>query len=99
MNTAARVIFSVRLLTFLALIALPGIGFAQDVTPPNINALSFTPTSINTSAGPATVTVNFTLADTGTGVLYFESAFVDPSNTFAQRAFKLFSPPKNSVTD
>ena len=54
---------------FVALMALPGIGLAQPM--PQITALSFTPTSINTSAAAATVTLSYTASSAGGGIFYF----------------------------
>src|SRR5258706_9916187 len=84
------------ILFFLILIALPSAGLAQT---PNLTALSFTPTSINTGGGPATVTVNFTSTDNVSSIFYFETAFVDPTNVFTHRAFKFLSPPRSPATD
>jgi hypothetical protein len=95
MITGTRMLQKARPLAFLIVMALPGVGLAQ----PSITALSFTPAAINTSAGPANVTVNFSLSDASSGVLYFQTAFVDPSGFFYQSASKLFSPTSNSVTD
>lgn len=86
------------LIAFLLLLALPGVGLAQDTTPPNITAFSFTPTSIDTSASSANVTVSPTLTDNSSGVSYLEFAFVDPSGAFVQRGTMSFAPPQTSVT-
>src|SRR5260370_24704225 len=82
------------LLVFLILMALPGAALAQ----PSITTLSFTPATINTTAGPASVVVNFSLTDPGAGITYFETAFVDPFGSTFQRVSKTFS-PSNPITD
>jgi hypothetical protein len=94
MNTGTRMLRNTSLLAFLIVMALPGVGLAQ----PSVTALSFTPAAINTSAGPANVTVNFSLSDTSSGISYFQTAFVDPSGFFFQSASKQFT-PSNSITD
>src|SRR5216684_3781314 len=97
MRTVTQVIKNTGLLVFsiLILMALPGVGLAQ----PSITSLSFTPTAINTSAGPASVTVNFSLSDASSGILYFSAAFVDPSSFFFQSGSKLYNTPSSPVTD
>ncbi|HEY6392735.1 MAG TPA: hypothetical protein VIX89_15755, partial [Bryobacteraceae bacterium] len=82
-------------MALLILMALPGVGLAQ----PAISALSFTPAAINTSAGPAGVTMNFSLTDSSAGISYFETAFADPFGGFGPRASKSFSPASGSITD
>ncbi|MDP8980940.1 MAG: hypothetical protein M3O35_10145 [Acidobacteriota bacterium] len=86
------------LLAFSIVMALPAVGLAQDTTPPTVAALSVSPSAVNTNAGPATVNVNFTLTDAGTGVYYLETALTDPTGSFVLRAFKIFT-PSASVTD
>jgi len=79
----------------LGLIALPIAGFAQG---PALTVLNFSPSSINTSSAPATVTVNFTSTDGSAGINYFETAFVDPTGVFFQRASQVLSPPQAPAT-
>ena len=81
------VVFLPMVLTVLA----AGV-WAQDTTPPRLTALSFMPYSINTSTGPATVTVNFAATDNSSGFAYFEITFVDPSATVVQRGSLQLSP-------
>lgn len=50
-----------------------------DTTPPVLTALSFSPAAINTGAGPATVTVNFSATDDISGTISFSAAFISPS--------------------
>lgn len=46
------------------LVAIPLLSLAQsDTTAPQLTAFSFTPSTIDTTAGPATLTVNFSLTD------------------------------------
>ena len=94
MKTGTRIINNSSLLIFLILLALPGVGLAQ----PAISALSFTPAAINTSSGPASVTVNFSLTDSSSGISYFETAFVDPFGNFGPRVSKTFSPATSPGT-
>jgi hypothetical protein len=95
MKIGTQVVKNANVLTFLIVMALPIVGLAQ----PSITALSFTPAAIDTSAGPANVTVNFSLSDANSGVSFFSTAFVDPSGFFFQGTSKVLSPPSNSVTD
>src|SRR5262245_28271621 len=53
----------------------------QDVTPPTLTALSFTPTTINTSAGDAIVAVSLSATDDLSGVREVTVAFLSPSRT------------------
>jgi hypothetical protein len=81
------------LISSLMLAALPCVGLAQPV----LNSFSFAPSSIDTSAGAASVTVNFSATDTS-NMFYFEMAFVDPTGNYFQRGFKQLTPSTN-VTD
>jgi hypothetical protein len=72
----------------LLLAALSGTALAQ----PNLTGFSFAPTSINTGAGSADVTVTFDISDTAANVSYFEMAFIDPTGVFVQRGFKSLTP-------
>jgi hypothetical protein len=51
---------------------------AQDTTPPNLNAFDFSPKTIDTSAGPASVTVSFTVTDDISGANTFDVQFGSP---------------------
>ena len=93
MNRRDPAIRRVVLISSLMLAALPGVGLAQ----PLLNSFSFAPASINTAAGPASVTVSFSATDTS-NINYFEMAFIDPSGIFIQRGFKNLTPSTN-VTD
>src|SRR6266404_5609100 len=52
---------------------------AQDTVSPRLASLEFTPSEIDTSAGPADVKVSFTATDDLSGVSYLELSFVSPS--------------------
>ena len=71
-----------------AVLAGPATALAQPV----VNAFGFTPAIIDTSAGPADVTVNFTLSGLSNPV-YFEMSFADPSGAFVRRGIKSLTPP------
>src|ERR1700681_4455893 len=86
-STAAAVRVLPLILTVLA-----GAAQAQDTTPPQLKALSFSPSSIDTSRGPANVSVNATVTDNSSGVSYMEITFVDPSGTFVRHGSAAFSP-------
>src|ERR1700682_1502714 len=81
----------------LILTVLVGAAHAQDTAPPQLKALGFSPSSIDTSRGPANVSVNTTVTDNSSGVSYMEITFVDPSGTFVRRGSATF-PPALSVS-
>jgi hypothetical protein len=60
--------------------------------------LSFTPTTINTSAGPAVVTVSVSATDDLSGVANVSAVFFNPSGTLTASAGIGFSPPATSVS-
>jgi hypothetical protein len=59
--------------------ALSVFAQTQDITPPTLTALSFTPTAIDTSTAAASVTVSFSMTDDLTGAAGFQIDFVSPS--------------------
>src|SRR5437016_3765628 len=68
----------------------------QDVTPPTLTGLSFTPATINTASGPATVAVSLSATDDLSGVLGVQMRFVSPSGAQSRGASPNFSPPATS---
>jgi hypothetical protein len=76
----------------LLLLAFSNLGLAQSATPPRLTAFSLSPNSINTSAGPATVTAAFSATGSGAGVAFIEAALVDPSGVFVLHSSKAFAP-------
>ena len=61
----------------LAALLLPRGAAAQDVTAPQLTALSF-PSTVNVSGGPATVKVNYSATDDSSGVFSFAISFKAP---------------------
>ncbi len=61
----------------------------DDATPPELKSLRFTPATIDTSTGPAEVTVSFSAV--ASGATHFEATFVDASGTFRQSASAKFA--------
>ena len=60
----------------------PSFQTAQDdLTPPTLTALSFSPTAINTTAGSATVTINYSVTDDLSGANVLCGIFTSPSST------------------
>jgi len=57
----------------------PSTSGADDTEAPKLTSLRITPSSIDTSKGPAEVTISFTASDDASGVSYLETGFVDPS--------------------
>ncbi|HEY6391021.1 MAG TPA: Ig-like domain repeat protein [Bryobacteraceae bacterium] len=82
----------------VALLALvsTGVSFAEDdTTPPELKALRISPAEIQTSAGPAEVTLNFTITDDASGANYFEAVFTDPSGGERRSASGKFNPTRS----
>jgi hypothetical protein len=95
--------------------ALTGSGFptalnvrsATDTTSPTLTGLRFTPESVDTSAGPATVNVQLTATDDLSGVNYLEVSFMSTSgislggaakvdaNTSVSAAIPVTFPPRS----
>ena len=67
------------------------LAFSQD-TGPELQALSFAPRSIDTSAGPAKVMVNFRAAGRDSPAKHFEIGFASPSTVNAYKANATFAP-------
>jgi PKD repeat protein len=63
----------------------------EDVTPPTVTAFDFTPT-INTTSGPADVTVDFTVTDDLSGAVAFQATFGSPSGAQSQGRWANFGP-------
>lgn len=81
------------LITVVAGLLSTGSAFcADDTEAPKLTSLRFTPASIDTSKGPAVVTVSFAASDDASGVAYFEVSFVDPSGVFRQAGSAKFAP-------
>lgn len=70
----------------------------QDTDPPRLTSLRFTPESIDTSAGPATVNVAFRATSKVSGVTSMEVVFDSPSGVSKQRVSATF-PALNGVGD
>lgn len=71
---------------------------SNDTKSPQIVALGFTPAEVDTSTGPALVSVNFTATDDLSGVSYIELSFVSPSGTVSHRASAKFEPRQSIAT-
>src|SRR5713226_120653 len=72
------------------LLSAPSV-LAGDVNPPTLQALRFSPENVTTTNGTG-VTLTFTATDDDSGVIYFETAFVDPSGTIHLSASARFTP-------
>jgi hypothetical protein len=55
---------------------------AADTTPPQLVAFSFTPSAVNVSASPQSVTVNATITDDLSGFSYGDVQFTGPNNQY-----------------
>jgi hypothetical protein len=64
----------------------------QDVTPPTLTALSFTPTTIDTASGPASVAVSVSATDDLAGVAFVGVGFRSPSGAHNYISSQSFSP-------
>ena len=74
---------------------------AQDTVGPKLAALEFSPSQIDTSAGPAEVKLNYTATDDLSGVNYIELSFVSPSGVAKRQGSARFEPAlsvSNSMT-
>ena len=71
------------------------VGGEEDITPPTLTALSFTPTTINTAAGPADVTVSWSATDDLAGVTELNADFLSPSGAQSVRIFSTSAPATN----
>jgi hypothetical protein len=82
--------------TFLCVALSLSSAQSQDVTPPTLTAFSFTPTTLDTSAGPANVAVSFSATDNLSGIVNVRTDFESPSGTQLHSATSTFSPPTTS---
>jgi hypothetical protein len=88
----------VFIVTFLCASLSHSSAQSQDITPPTLTALSFTPTTIDTSAGSAIVTVHFSATDDLSGVERVVLDFENPSQTTLLEGAIHFSPSNTSVS-
>jgi hypothetical protein len=70
---------------------------AQDLTPPALTALSFSPMTISPSLGLGTVTINFMATDDLSGVSLVYVAFCGPSGTSGSISGTTYFTPATSV--
>ena len=70
----------------------------QDVTPPILTAFSFTPTTIDTASGPASVAVSVSATDNLAGVSFAAVAFRSPSGVQVDGASSFSPAPSVSGT-
>src|SRR5262249_12460103 len=73
-------------------------GQVGDVVPPTLTALSFTPPTINTAAGPAIVTGSVSATDDLSGVQRVDVVYKSPLGTVSGSTGIDFSPPATSGT-
>jgi hypothetical protein len=64
---------------------------SEDVTDPVLTALSFSPAAINTTGGPAGVTVSFTVTDDLSGAVLICADFISPSTTQVRQGCSSFA--------
>ena len=57
---------------------------ASDVTPPQLQALAFSPAAVDVSSGPQTIVVNMGVTDNLSGVSMVTATFVSPNGTIAE---------------
>jgi hypothetical protein len=79
-------------MTFLCVSFSLASAQSQDVTPPTLTVFSFTPTTIDTSAGPASVAVSVSATDDLSGVRAMVARFLSPSGAQAIDFSAGFSP-------
>jgi len=68
---------------------LGSIAFGDDTVPPQLVAFDFTPTNIDTTNGPASISVSGRLTDDVSGFAFGYIRFRSPSNT-QDRFFNLW---------
>jgi hypothetical protein len=85
------------IVTFLCASLLHSSAQSQDSTPPILTAFSFTPTTLDTSAGPAVVTASVAATDDLAGVRAVTVSFASPSGQQIAQSTTLF-PPATSVS-
>lgn len=66
----------------------------SDTIPPSLTALRFAPEAIDTSQGPATVTVELSATDNFSGVKSAEIVFVSPSGNLKRSGSAVFAPAR-----
>ena len=67
----------------------------SDVTPPELTALSFSPSTINTTTAPASVTVSYSVTDDLSGEQVFFARFRSPSGSQEQTNNDFYDPSTN----
>jgi trimeric autotransporter adhesin len=88
---------SFRLTILIFGLLCPRISGAQsDTTPPDLTSLSVSPTSVNVSSAPATVTVNIGAHDAGSGVASASVLLISPSSN--QQATCVSTAPSSGTT-
>jgi hypothetical protein len=70
------------------------VSSAVDDAPPDLTGLAFARDSVDTTAAPAAVIVNFTATDNLAGVRYVELSLLSPSGSSTQRAKVNLTPAK-----
>jgi hypothetical protein len=83
--------------------AVEGLGFptrlevrsTKDTTSPKLSRLEFTPPRIDTTVGPADVTLSFTATDDLAGVSYLELVFISPAGTYRHGGPSKFEPTRS----
>src|SRR5262249_39461404 len=88
----------VFVVTFLCIFLSPSSAQIQDTTPPILTAFSFSPTTIDTSSGPARVTVSLSATDDLTGMAFVLVQFASPSGTQVRVADTFTSAPATSFS-
>jgi hypothetical protein len=74
------------------------VGSPQDTNPPSLTAFSINPGSVNTTAAPATVQLNFTATDDLSGVTGIQVSLLSPSGGSSQQASSSFAPSTTTTS-
>jgi hypothetical protein len=85
---------------FLSILAVapPAIA-ADDLTPPALETLTFSPAAVDVTTGPATVMVTAHLTDDLSGVAYAQAVFASPSGQQSAIAYFSGPPVSGTITD
>lgn len=79
MKTQNPVLFYAMTLTVSLIMALPGVAQTSDTTPPKLLSLAISPTSVNVTSAPASVTVTARVTDDLSGAIAACLSFRSPS--------------------
>jgi len=90
--TGGRMKIGLLVTALFPIAALSTLKAQGDIVPPQLTALSFAATTLDTSSAPATLTVNFSATDDLSGVTYAAITFASPAGKLEQGGSVNFKP-------